>query len=293
MNPGILTPPTQFATMPRGLLGRPTPVPMIDARRVFDPDAERYIAAVEQADGRPLEEAVRVAIGEFVIGCKEDGVWSAFANTFLFCGARTLSGALVPLVGRAATNFNFVTGDYNRRIGLKGNRSNKYLLAGLSGSQLNAASHHCFFYGSDFETAIVAQGFGAWDGINLDSVFDFLFFFNGTRFARSNAIDGSASISSGFTSSGSITASRTALNDFRLFQNGTLSATNSTALQTRFGNSLRLGIFGRNDGVNSVASPTASRFAVFSFGGGLPATRVAALHSRADAFVASIGAAIQ
>lgn len=29
MNPGILTPPTQYATMPRGLLGRPTPVPVV------------------------------------------------------------------------------------------------------------------------------------------------------------------------------------------------------------------------------------------------------------------------
>lgn len=119
MNPGILTPPTQFATMPRGLLGRPTPVPMIDARRVFDPDAERYIAAVERADGRRLEEAVRVAIGEFVIGCKEDGIWSAIKASCLLMGARTLSGALTPLVGSAPTNNGpFVSGDYNRRDGL-------------------------------------------------------------------------------------------------------------------------------------------------------------------------------
>lgn len=37
MNPGILTPPTQYATMPRGLLGRPTPVPVIDYRTPLDP----------------------------------------------------------------------------------------------------------------------------------------------------------------------------------------------------------------------------------------------------------------
>jgi hypothetical protein len=42
-------------------------------------------------------------------------------------GARTLAGALVPLVGTAPTNFNFVAGDYNRKTGLVGNGSNKYL----------------------------------------------------------------------------------------------------------------------------------------------------------------------
>jgi hypothetical protein len=34
---------------------------------------------------------------------------------------------LVPLVGTAPTNFNFVAGDYNRKTGLVGNGSNKYL----------------------------------------------------------------------------------------------------------------------------------------------------------------------
>jgi hypothetical protein len=33
-------------------------------------------------------------------------------------GARTLTGALVPLVGTAPTNNNFVSGDYNRETGL-------------------------------------------------------------------------------------------------------------------------------------------------------------------------------
>lgn len=290
MNPGILMSPTQFASSPRGLLGRPTPVPMIDARRVFDPDAERYIAAVERADGSPLEDSVRIAIGEFVIGCKEDGVWSEFANTFLFCGAKTLSGALVPLVGPAPTNFNFVSGDYNRRSGLKGNGSNKYLLAGLSASRLNAASHHGFFYGSDFETAAVRQGFGSSNGGANDTVFDFIFFFNGARLARST-LNSTASVSTGLTTSGSITTSRTALNEFRLFQNTTLAGTNTTTVSPQF-SSNPFGIFGRNDGANSVAAPTGARFAVFSFGGGLSATRVSALHNRADALVAALGVAI-
>jgi hypothetical protein len=38
-----------------------------------------------------------------------------------------LNGALVPLVGTAPTNNNFVSGDYNRETGLKGNASTKHL----------------------------------------------------------------------------------------------------------------------------------------------------------------------
>ena len=45
----------------------------------------------------------------------------------IMAGARTLAGALVPLVGTAPTNFNFVAGDYNRKTGLIGNGSTKYL----------------------------------------------------------------------------------------------------------------------------------------------------------------------
>lgn len=92
-----------------------------------DPDAAAYIAAVETADGQALETATRVAIHSFVKGCKADGIWPAIKASCILAGARTLSGALVPLVGAAPTNFNFVGGDYNRKTGLRGNGSTKYL----------------------------------------------------------------------------------------------------------------------------------------------------------------------
>jgi hypothetical protein len=92
-----------------------------------DPDAAAYITAVEIADGQPLEIGVRVAIHSFVKGCKADGIWPAIKASCIMAGARTLAGALVPLVGPAPTNFNFVAGDYNRKTGLVGNGSTKYL----------------------------------------------------------------------------------------------------------------------------------------------------------------------
>ncbi len=89
--------------------------------------ANAYIAAVEAADGQSLESGVKSAFTDFIVGCHNDGIWSALKASCILAGARTLSGALVPLVGTAPTNANFVSGDYNRELGLKGNQSTKYL----------------------------------------------------------------------------------------------------------------------------------------------------------------------
>lgn len=94
----------------------------------YDPDAQAYITAVETADGQVLETAVRDAINAFVVGCKADGIWTAIKASCILAGASTLNGALVPLVGPAPTNNGpFVSGDYNRKTGLVGNGTTKYL----------------------------------------------------------------------------------------------------------------------------------------------------------------------
>jgi hypothetical protein len=96
---------------------------------IFDANAAAYITAVESADTQALEAGVRTAINDFVRGCKADGIWSAIKASCILAGARTLTGALVPLVGTAPTNVGnlFVAGDYNRKTGLVGNGSTKYL----------------------------------------------------------------------------------------------------------------------------------------------------------------------
>jgi hypothetical protein len=100
----------------------------------MDADAAAYIAAVETADTEPLEEKTKIAIDNFVLGCKADGIWPAIKASCILAGARTLTGALVPLVGSAPTNVNFVSGDYNRKTGLVGNGSTKYLNSNRAGN---------------------------------------------------------------------------------------------------------------------------------------------------------------
>lgn len=112
----------------------------------YDADAGTYIQAVEAADGQALEPATRQAINNFVIGCKQDGIWTAIKASCILAGARTLTGALVPLVGTAPTNNNFVSGDYNRKTGLVGNGSTKYLNSNrLTGDDPAQNTHYSIF----------------------------------------------------------------------------------------------------------------------------------------------------
>jgi hypothetical protein len=109
-----------------------------------DADVVAYVLAVEAADGQSLEDGVISAYDSFIAGCKSDGIWSAIKASCILAGARTLSGALVPLVGSAPTNFNFVSADYNRETGLKGNRGTKYLDAKRASNSDPLNSKHLY-----------------------------------------------------------------------------------------------------------------------------------------------------
>jgi hypothetical protein len=131
----------------------------------YDADARVYIAAVETADGQQLELGVRDAINDFVVGCKDDNIWSAIKASCILAGARTLSGALVPLVGTAPTNFNFVSGDYNRETGLIGNGSTKYLNANRASNTDPQNNHHLSVYVSTAATTGVGANTRAYIGV--------------------------------------------------------------------------------------------------------------------------------
>ena len=121
--------------------------------RPDDADAVAYIAAVEAADGQVLETATSMAINSFVKGCKNDGIWPAIKASCILAGARTLTGALVPLAGTAPTNFNFISGDYDRKTGLKGNGSTKFLNCNFAENAVAQDNVHAACY--------VGEAFGA------------------------------------------------------------------------------------------------------------------------------------
>jgi hypothetical protein len=126
----------------------------------FDTDASTYIEAVEVADAQALETATRYAINNFVIGCKQDGIWSAIKASCILSGARTMAGALIPLAGTAPTNNNFVSGDYNRKTGL-GDASNttKYLNSNRDNNADPQNSKHASVYLSSLALGVGGRSF--------------------------------------------------------------------------------------------------------------------------------------
>jgi hypothetical protein len=154
---------------------------------VSDADAQAYLTAVEAADGQFLEVAVRDAINTFVVGCKADGIWSAIKASCILAGARTLSGCLVPLVGAAPTSFNFVAGDYNRKTGLKGNGSTKYLNSNRNNNaDPQNSNHNAVFVSTAATTVSHLVGSHPLVTVGGNSIFDGVTGTNSGSFNRSN-----------------------------------------------------------------------------------------------------------
>jgi hypothetical protein len=241
----------------------------------FDADASTYIEAVEAADTQALETGVRYAINDFVIGCKQDGIWSAIKASCILAGARTLDGALVPLTGTAPTNNNFVSGDYNRKTGLAGNGSNKYLISNRYSNSDPQNSHHMAVYkaaGSGNGNLIGQSGSPlARDLIDYNSQWRF------NSRSVSSVTNAAAATTNGFIG---------------------LSRSSSSTIYTRIGGAIASQLVGSSApdaipiyvfsrGVNDF--PTASRLSFYSIGESLD---LAALDTRVSALITAIGAAI-
>ena len=112
---------------------------------------------------------MRGAINDFVLGCKADGIWTSLVASCIMAGARTVAGAITPLVGNAPTNNNFVSGDYSRKLGLLGNDTDKYLATGYNNNDTtnfpqNDSHISCYVSASQTDASGTFVG-----GINLGS----------------------------------------------------------------------------------------------------------------------------
>jgi len=96
------------------------------APKVSNAEAQDYINRIYAA-GSSIDTTAANAINDFVTGCQNDGIWDSIKACCILCGANSLAGALVPLVGATPTNNNFVSSDYDRLTGLKGDGNTKSL----------------------------------------------------------------------------------------------------------------------------------------------------------------------
>ena len=243
-----------------------------------DADALAYIAAVEAADGQALESGVRDAINEFVVGCKSDGIWNAIKASCILAGARTLAGALVPLVGTAPTNFNFVSGDYNRKTGLVGG-ANKYLNSNRNNNADPQNNKHLAVYRTGVATGAVGTYIAAQISSDASRISDnanvAVFAINGTT------------VSSTFPQSGlgfMATSRSDAANLSYRVSNTTTTVANASTTTV----SLDLTVFARNLN-GSPGAYTDARIAFYSIGESLD---LALLDARVTALINAYAAAI-
>jgi len=255
----------------------------IDSRRfavppppVSDADAEAYLTAVQAADRQFLEVAVRNAINAFVVGCKADGIWNAIKASCILAGARTLNGCLVPLVGAAPTNFNFVAGDYNRKTGLVGNGSSKYLNSNRNSNADPQDSHHMVVHVTTAHSPAVFHAFLG-EGVNTTGASHLS---QGGFRSRSSASEAFVSTNAEFIGASRSAASTTA------FRHGGTFGTSTMASQAPTSQSMF--VFARNLS-GAANSHTNARLAFYSIGESL---NLALLDARVTTLMNALAVAI-
>ena len=261
-----------------------------------DADAIDYLNRLAAVDGAAVEVGIAQAIDAFVRGCKADSAgyagdptrsnWDAIQASCIMCGARTLSGALVPLKGTAPTPYNFASGDYSRSgatPGLKGNGSTKYLDTNRAGNADGQDDYHL----SAYQTA-AAGGVAALIGSTVTSPESrtSLVTAGADYYPRINNSTGALANYPGGNTVGLFAASR-ALAASYVARSGTSEnfplAVASTAHQAQ-----SVYVFSQN--VNgSPADFSGSRLAFYSIGSSLS---LSALDARVSTLVSQIAAAI-
>jgi len=224
-----------------------------------------------------VEVGVANAINDFIVGCKADGIWSAIKASCILMGARTLSGALTPLKGGAPTNVsnNFVSADYNRKTGLKGDGSVKRLtVSSLSGIGQDDNSLSIFVTEDGTQTFRWCTGFDANTNIALAGALNSMTFRSSTNATNNLFFGGPPNF---------FAVSRTSSASFDACLNSSITTISQASAASTFGN---FAVFVQ------AATTTAlfdGRIAFYHAGAGL---NNVLLNSRVSALYTAIGAAI-
>ena len=256
---------------------------------VTDADARAYIEAVRIADGgQYMEPAVQLAIDAFVAGCKADGIWTPIKAACILMGARTLAGALTPLVGTAPTNNGpFVSGDYNRETGLVGDGVGKYLDSNRNVNADPQDSQHMAVYASavqnELDKAFMGAGGTATGSTQFSAVGDLSGNLQRVSFRSRNS---TFSLVNNAAVAGLIGQSRASGASYSTRSNGATTNYGVSSQSPHNGNIL---VFARNSNLNVAALFSSHRFSFYSIGESLD---LALLDTRITTLYNAIGAAI-
>jgi len=228
------------------------------------------------------------AINNFVVGCKQDGIWDPIKTCCIMAAWDGLNGALYPLKGAAPTNYNFVAGDYDRETGLKGDGSTKYLDSNRNNNADPQNNNHNAVYSSVIPTDAVVNHvyMGVGPVTNETGANNIIYTFTptspGPRFAFRNRTSTAYNASSLTPVAGLLGTSRSLATsyDYRVF--GASTSFSNGSETPRNANVIVFATEGGN-------VPTNARLAFYSIGESLD---LAALDTRVSNLITAIGAAI-
>jgi hypothetical protein len=224
-----------------------------------DADALDYLSRVKAADGAGVEVGVATAVDAFFKDAKELGVLSSIRASCILAGARTLAGALVPVVGDAPTNVanGFVEGDFSRSSGLTGDGATTHLDTGRAYADDPQNSNHIAAYLSAINADENYAGAG-----DTTVAFTRLGYFSsllryGVRTLQQN---GPATLATGFMAAG-----RSDGSDVSLRYNGASTTTSAASVSTS-GVDVNYTVFVTNYENVGLIGYSASTIAFYSFG---------------------------
>jgi hypothetical protein len=272
------------------IIQKPTGAKLVFAKDFsFDPDAAAYIAAVEAADTQALETATRYAINNFVIGCKQDGIWSAIKASCILAGARTKEGAIIPLANasNSAPTLNGTAGgwNYDRKTGLRGNGTNNFIDCNRAPSAESSGNNaHFSYYVGQLGSGAISY-MGATLSTGGTQAYSQIIDFSGLNTSINGTTGGIAIASISNTALGFVGTTRTGASSTALRAQRT-----STAGSQAFtaANNLNFYVCCRN--LNGAANSfTTTRFAFYSIGESLD---LALLDARVTDLINAFAAAI-
>jgi len=253
----------------------------ISTYSISDTDAANYVRRVELADGFILENAVKIAIDNLVIGLKADGLWTSIKACCIMSGAKSVNGALTPLIGLPPQNINFTNAHYSRTLGLIGeNNGFRYLDSRRRNNEDPQNNHHIAVYKNNSAQSLNSY-FGSintngQDGVGARGQLANVLM-TSSRNLLNTSLDSPANFNSG---AGLIGIARNNSSSYEVIGNN-LTATMNSVSQTP--NGTNIGIFARVGG--GVNNNTDARLCFYSIGEYL---NLSLLDARLDTFMAAL-----
>jgi len=258
-----------------------------------DADALDYLARVKAADGAGVEVGVATAVSAFFRDTKAAGVFDALKACCILCGARTITGALVPLAGDAPTSNGFVSGDYSRTDGITGDGTS-YIDSGRASDDDPQNDSHWSVYPTALGTPARALIHTDYTGASEDVSG---FFFNqapNTSVIRSrigSATGNPQQLVATYEPSNLIAASRASGTEFTRRYNG---ISEPVAASSATPQALNYFVFARQDGagVELVSNATIAFYSIGTSLGTDPADGLADLDTAVTNLITAIGEAL-